>query len=250
MKNDKKEAEKLKELLKKADGHPMMKAILAEEAAAILAKRMEADGKIEVLKKERDEIIPRLQADLAGKEAKYKTVKTALDVAVDEFKKAKVTLSSKGLSLDRAISRQADILIETADPALDEAIVFFNGKLDFLRSPGRIDHIACGSERNIFTDTKTVKEENNVDAVRSALAYCHAAVKELEKMKLTPSLDVEKIEKMKTGVPSIDVYTAVTGEKPLPGSKGVNPLHLLPSDSEMDYRRDTVMEKVKKVMKR
>ena len=53
MKNDTKDAEKLKELLSKADHHPMMKAILAEEA-----------GKIQALKKERDEIIPKLQNDI------------------------------------------------------------------------------------------------------------------------------------------------------------------------------------------
>ena len=46
MKNDTKDAEKLKELLSKADSHPMMKAILAEEAVAILAKRTEATMKI------------------------------------------------------------------------------------------------------------------------------------------------------------------------------------------------------------
>jgi hypothetical protein len=45
-----------------------------------------------------------------------------------------------------------------------------------------------------------------------------AAIKELEGMKLTPALDLQKIEALKKGIPPIDVYTEYTGEKPMPGS--------------------------------
>jgi len=173
-----------------------------------------------------------------------------LDAAALSFNKVRAALSSESHQLESAIGRQKNILLETAFPEIDEAITFFKKKLGYLRSPGRIDHLSAGADRNIFIDTKIVKAESNADAVRLALEYCMAAIKELEKMKLTPILDIEKIEKMKVAVPSIDVYTEVTGEKPLPESKGINPLHLLPSDSEMDYRRDTVMEKAKKLLKR
>lgn len=85
MKKDTKEAEKLKELLKEAEGHPIMKTILAEKAAEVLAKRREAAGKIEVLKKEREEVIPKLQAAVKDKEGAYLKAKAALDAANDEL---------------------------------------------------------------------------------------------------------------------------------------------------------------------
>ena len=217
MKNDTKEAEKLTELLEKADGHPMMKAILAEEAAAILTKRTEAAGKIEVLTKERDEVIPKLQANLAAKESKYQKAKAALQTANEEFQTANHALWSENHNFDTAIRNHEAVLYESAFPEIDEGITFFNEKLDYLRSPGRISRIAGGSVNNILTCKKTVKEESNRDAVLSALAYCQAAIKKLEGMKLSPALDAEKIEQMKAGVPSIDVYTEYQGEKPLPG---------------------------------
>jgi len=48
--------------------------------------------------------------------------------------------------------------------------------------------------------TKTVREESNVAAIRDALTYCMAMIRELEQMKLMPIVNVEAIEKMKTGI--------------------------------------------------
>ena len=246
-KEEKLKEERLAELLKKADGHPMMKAILAEEAAAILEKRKEAAGKIEVLKKEQSEVIPRLRADIEAREEKYKKAKAALDILLGEFQSAKAELSSENNNFETAIRNQEAVLIESADPAIDEGIEFFRGKLGWLRSPGRISRTAGGSERNIFTMKKIVKEESNVDAINSALQYCMAAIKELERMKLTPALDAEKIERMKAGVPSIDVYTEVTGEKPME-KINTDPRSLFKSDSQMDWELGKLNEKFKKVM--
>jgi len=81
MKTDLKEAERMTELLKRAGDHPMMKAILAEERAAVLAKRLEVAGKIEAVKKERDAKIPKLQADIDGKETEFKEAKAVMEAA-------------------------------------------------------------------------------------------------------------------------------------------------------------------------
>jgi len=249
-KEEKLKEERLAELLKKADGHPMMKAILAEEAAAILAKRTEAAGKIEVLKKEQEEVIPRLRADIDAKEGKYKEAKATLDVLFDELRTARAELSSRGYQFDNDIKLQEQILYESADPIIDETITFFREKLGELRKPWRISSRGMTVERNLFTDTKTITVETNKDAVLDALAYCQAAIKGLEALKLSPEFHIEGIQELKDGIPSIEVYTESTGVKPLPGSKGVNPLHLLPTDSEMDWKRDTLLEKAKKILKR
>lgn len=212
-----KKEEKLAELLTAADGHPLMKQILAEKAAAILATRTEAAGKIEVLKKERDEVIQKLQADRDGNEERFKKAKAALDAAGGEYQTARVALSSGSQSFDYAINRQEQILFESADPAIDEAILFFMEKLDWLRAPGRISIDRTGAERNIFTEKIATKVESNYDAINAAMRYCQYAIKELERMKLTPALDAEKIERMKADIPDIGVFSESTGERPMPG---------------------------------
>lgn len=243
------QAMKLTELLKKADSHPMMKAIIEEEASVVLAQREEAAGKIAALKAEQSETIPRLQADLAEKEAEFNKAKAAMDAALTEFRQARSKLSGKSFHISHQIGLQNQILIETAAAEIDEAIQFFRDKLDFLRSPGRINLRALGVERNLFAWKKNVKGESNLNAVHSALAYCRDAIKQLELMKLTPALDVEKIEQIKAGIPSIDVYSEVSGERSLP-RVSINPLDSLPSDSEMNRKKNKLLQKADKVLKK
>jgi ATP-dependent protease HslVU (ClpYQ) peptidase subunit len=91
-----------------------------------------------------------------------------------------------------------------------------------------------GGEINIFTEKVTLKVESDIDAINSALQYCMAAIKALEMLKLSSALDIQKIEAMKKATPDINVFTEFTSEKPLPGSRGVNPLNLLKSDSQIN----------------
>ena len=242
--------EEIQKLTSELEKSPAFRKMREEQAVETLAKREKAAAKIKALEKEQAEVVPKLQKDLAAKEDKFNKTKALMDAASDEAKIAKVAVLSKSQSLEKAISKQVEILFETAAPEIDEAILFFQKKLDYLRSPGRIDHISAGAERNIFTDTKKVKAESNANAIKSALSYCQAAIKALEILKLTPILDAEMIEKMKKGIPSIDEYQEISGTKPLPGSKGVNPLSLLPSDSAMEWKRDKLMEKAKKILSR
>ena len=241
-----KKEEKLSALLEQAEGHPLMKQILAEKAAAILATRTEAVGKIEVLKKERDEAISKLLADRDAKDAKYKAAKAALDTAAGEFQTARAAVSSANYTFDTAISNQKSILLETADPAIDEAITFFRGKLDELREPGKISQRGRDTERNVFTMQVKTTIETNIQAVHDALTYCKAAVEELERMKLTPALDLQKIEGMKTALPKIDIYTECTGEKPMLESIGVPIVRPRFGGAASDEYEQTLLDRVHK----
>lgn len=250
MKKDTKEAEKLTELLKKADGHPMMKAILAEEAAAILAKRTEAAGKIEVLKKQREEVIPRLRADIEAKEGAYLKAKTALDADLGELQKVKAALSSENNNFDTEIRNYEAVLYETADPVIDEGIQFFRDKLDELRKPGKISSRGMKVEVNLRADTKTLTTETNADAILNAMKYCQAAIKGLEALKLSPEFRIEGIQELKDELPSIDVYQEVTGQKPAWPRINTDPRSLFKSDSQMDWEMGKLNEKFKKLMRK
>jgi len=249
MKKGTKEAEKLTELLREVEGHPIMQKIKAEKTAEVLAKRQEASARIEALRKEEADIIPRLQADRQEKELKYQKAKNALQAASDEFQAAHRTLSVESDQISREIGRQEQVLIETADPVIDEETTFFRGKLDYLRSPGRISSNGLASEKNIFTMKITTHAESNVDAIHEALRYSMDAIKALEKMKLEPALNIQKIQDLKEGVPDIEVYTESTGEKPMERIN-TDPRSLLPSDSQMEWEIGKLNEKFKKLMKK
>lgn len=241
------EMEKMEELQKVIEASPLTQKIKEEKAAEILAKRREAAGKIEVLKKERDEVIPRLRSNIDAKEVAYLKAKAALDVLFDKLRTAKTALSGENCQFDNDIRLQEQILYETADPRIDEGIQFFRDKLDDLRKPGRVSSRGMNVERNIFTDTKTLTTESNKGAVLTALAYCQAAIKGLEELKLWPEFHIEGIQELKDELPSIEVYQEVTGEKPLPRINTAPPLK---SDSQLTWELSKLNEKFKKVMGR
>ena len=233
--------EKMAALLKEAEDSPIVKTLRAEKAAETLSRRREVAGKIEVLRNEESAVLPKLQADLQEKEAVYAAAKTVLEGAAVKFQAATLALRQARLTFDTAIRTCEAALLQNYDPMIDESLLFFRDKLDFLRTPGRISRNAIGAERNIFTEKKTVKQESNVPAINSAMAYCRAAITELEYMKLAPAVDAEKIAALKAGVPKIDVYTEYTGEKPFPRVNTV---------SRTDWSIGRLNEKFKELMGR
>lgn len=241
------EFEKLEELAKTIENSPLTRQIRAEQDAEILAKRRQAAAKIELLQKEQAEILPRLKAEIDALTTRLKI----LDGDREKLQRDVCWKQNKEMqgrqALESLMNQQSAILYESADPKIDTAITFFNEKLSFLRSPGRITRIAGGAERNVFSMTKAVSERSNAAAVLITLQYCQSAIKTLESMKLTPELNLDLIEKMKSEIPSIDVYTEYLGEKPLP-----KPDVCLPGKSEghLAYELEKLNEKFKKVMRR
>ena len=238
--------EKLRDELEK---HPLTVKLRQDQSAEILAKRREIAARIEDLRREESTVLPKLQADLEEKEARHTAAKAAQEAAAEEVRVASLALRRERLTFSTSIGKFEAELIDSADPAIGEATAFFQSKLDFLRTPGRISRNAIGSEKNIFSWKKRTFEESNVQAVHEALAFCRAAILELERMKLCPELDLEKIEELKGKIPQIDVYREYVGEKPMERIN-TDPRSLLPSDSQMEWELGELNEKIKKLMKR
>jgi hypothetical protein len=247
---EQKEFEKMEKLREIIERSPLTQQIKAEKAAETLAKRQEAAGKLEALRKEQEEVIPKLREVVEDKEREYLKAQVALNVLLGEIQRARAELSSENNSFDTDIRQQETILFKTVDPIIDEAIEFFRSKLDDLRKPGRISSRGMDVNVNMFTEMKTLTTETNKGAVLGAIRYCMEAIKELEALKLSRKFNIEGIKKIKDEIPSIEVFEETSGEKPLPGSKGVNPRSLLPSDSEMDWKVGNLMEKFKRIMGR
>jgi hypothetical protein len=229
----------------------MMKTLRAEKAAETLSRRRETVGRIEALRNEQAATIPILQADRAEKEKMYLAAKAAMQSASDEFQAAHAALSIESNRATGEIGRQEQVLIESADPLLDEAITFFRDKSDDLRRPGRISIDRRGSENNIYTEKTTLYVESNRDAILAALQYCRDAIATLENWKLLPAVDAEKIAELKKGLPRIDIFTESTGTKPYGFTvANLNPLHLLPSDSQINWSIGKLNQKFKELMGR
>jgi hypothetical protein len=231
---DKEDQVKLKELLAKAEQSPIVKQLQKEEAEAVLLKRTAAFEKIKELESGRDQKFSRFQKDLQVKEENHKTAKAKYEEATNDYLKVKAEITHSGHVYERAIGNQRDILLESADPAIDEAKKFFNKKLDWLRKPGRISREIGESKKNIVNWTKKEIIRSNGPAVRDALDYCRAAINALEKAKLIPSLDVAMIEKLKKNIPDINVYASFSGHKDM--EKG-----LLPGQRRLDNYESSVM---------
>jgi hypothetical protein len=231
-------------------------AIRKEQSSETLAMRKAAARKIAVLNKERDELITKLQMNLTEKEENCKKLRAALDIATDEWEKAKAVMSSESRQLDNEICYHEAVLIETADRYINEVITFFRDKVAYYRTPAQM------SFHKLFPEK--VESEGNYKAINPALQYCLAAIKELERMKLTPALDIQKIEKMKKAIPKIDVYIEVNGVGLSPELKGVNATtllesedrnvlnlaNLLESESQMDWEIEILNERLKKIMRK
>lgn len=249
-----KEEEEIAEWFDELENHPI--AIHKEQSSETLAIRKAAAGKVAVLNKERDELIAKLQMNLAEKEENCKKLRAALDIATDEWENTKAAVSSESRQFDNEIRYHETVLIKTADRYINETITFFRDKIAYYRTPAQM------SFHKLFPEK--VESEGNYKVINPALQYCLAAIKELERMKLTPALDIQKIEKMKKAIPKIDVYIEVNGVGLSPELNGVNPTNLLESEdrnvlnpknlleseSQMDWEIEILNERLKKIMRK
>lgn len=188
-------------ILEKVKNSTFYKAILKEEADALLANRQEAARKIQALEAERAARIKELQADLENKTAEYNKVQESCNVLVDEIKKLKLEIWGADHSLGSQIDKQKDYLRKTASPTIDEAITWFRDRWDELRRKGtttrgfegKINPVSLTKETPVITNRLTVN---------TALKYCQSAINLLQdKIKLVPSLDKKIIDELKSGLP-------------------------------------------------
>ena len=238
--------ERLAELLKKADGHPMMKQIMKEEAAKVLQVRQEAAGRIGAMQQEAERVIPGLLADLGELEQELTRHNEAKKDILKRLSTARVKLAEARGDLDRERSAAENILLSNYDGTIDTAIQWFRDKHDGLMMK-KADHSTYKTGSDIFTMSKKFVTYSNAPSIVAALTYTRVSIQILEAMKLVPEIDLEKIETLKAGIPDIATLTEITREKPLPRIN-TDPRSLLPSDSEMDWKFGKLMEKAKKIL--
>ncbi len=223
-----KPSERIDEFVKKIENTPFFKQFRQEEEAETLKTRQLAVEKINTLEQQQSETLPKLRKTLEDREKKLKSAQQALEAAESEHRKAKAETWGKSQQFEYQIGQQRTLLIETAPPEIDDAIEFFQQKLNWLRQPFRISHRAEGSVLNLVTLGRITNKSSNLLAINAALTFCQGAIRTLELMKLEPVFDGDSIEELKAGVPAIDVFSEISGERPpkkIPVDNSIN--HLL-----------------------
>lgn len=187
--------------------HPLTKSILKEAADGILKQRTAAQKEIDRLRKEAAALIPGMQAAITDAEIELQLLEEHKRELQEKYFKAARALLALNYATERQIEAQEAILRETRDPAIDEAIEFFRDEARKLRLPSAIRQIESKGQKGL-----TMKQEiclrTNYGAILEAIDYSRAAIEELEAMKLHPECEAARIEALKTGIPSIDVYIA------------------------------------------
>jgi hypothetical protein len=240
------ENERMEELRKTIEEHPLTAQIRADQAAETLKKRQAAAAEIEILEKDTGTLeklqaeIDRLAARLPDLEREKNEVQKAINSKKWEFSQTK-------FDREREISRLKEVLYSCYDPAIDQTIDFFRERFEALRRK-KISSQTIREGTDIFTLTKKLKSFSNYAAVNGALTYLRVAIEILEKMKLEPAFAPAKIEILKKEIPDTETLQELEVEKPLP--KTPDPLHSLPSDSCLDYTIEKLNEKFKKIMGR
>ena len=214
-----KQSEKIEELQEFADkikSSPTFQTMEKEDAAKLTRKRILLVEKLPELKAEalkiaKNHAVDELILKLDAVEIERKSL-------VQSLSQAKGSQRQEQAGVQAEIQNKTEFLLRTCDPKIDETIDFFREKLDFLRQDGRISTQRFGvKSRDFFKNKINSKISSNYESVGSAMKYCQKAIKTLELWKLEPELDLARLEKLKTEIPSVDTFQETDCERPIPG---------------------------------
>lgn len=229
--------------------HPLLKKYNAEAAAENLKIREKAAKELEALEEELRQTAPKLHAEVERTEAEAREAKAAFDKAAVAARQAVNASVTATMAIEHRKNRPRGVLLDSYDPRLDEAIEWFRDKHEKVRhqAPNVQTHDAG---KDLVSLTKKLKTFSTQPAILTATEYCRQCIKVLEAMKLRPRYDNEAVERLKAEIPDTSEFTETSIEKPMDGSRGVNPLHLFPSDSQLAYEAGLIEERFQKIMRR
>jgi uncharacterized protein YjaZ len=197
---------------------PVVSKIILDAAAETVALRKAARNEIERLRKEFKASFPALQKgidDAISELQRHEKHRQELLLKHDAAYRAK---TDETRDYDRAVLLQEKSLLDTCDPAIQEAIKFFADKISEARKASAIRRSVGLGDRNAANNKREIFRASNYASIVAAIGYMRAAIDELEAMKLIPECDHQRIEALKNGIPSLQefvetrVYDVYLGE--------------------------------------
>ena len=152
-KEEKLKEERLAELLKKANGHPITRAILAEEADKILEERLLAAAKLQATIEEASRVIPQRLKEVDALVAHLAEYDEGRKAIRDKLTSARAELMKERQRLDWEQSQATAALLSNYNRCIDETILFFRDRFESLRVKDINKQTRTG-ETNIYTEKK------------------------------------------------------------------------------------------------
>ena len=199
------ETEKMKELLTELENSPVVEKLRAEKAKQTLTERRAAAARVKAADDELGKVLPSLQQALDAATAALKAHDDKRKALLENVRQAQAAVYASKLQHDNERRRAEGELLESYDPAIDEAREFFQQLHDRLRHKSRNVQVRDG-ERYV-NEKKEQFFFTNAPAINAAIVYCRDAMREVEAMKLLPAFDAGRIEALKKGLPNTDELT-------------------------------------------
>jgi len=229
--------------------HPLTQKIKADHEEARIKGREEIVREIEGLQAER-RAIPCTDDAVEGiREAIRRKEKEIQDLKAEAGKRTAESYRRR-LEIETKVDRLQGKLLESVDPKLVEEIEYFQGIYDKLRDPRKIKTQKYKGGRNLFTETEQIITATNAEAIAEGLKYCMAAMEEIGKMKFQAEPDTERLQALRQNIPNHEELKEIIGTRALQGLKTPDPFSRFRSDSEIEWSKNRLFEKGKKLMKR
>lgn len=239
--------QELQERLDKLEATPSIVEGREAERKAMIEKRHKAAAEAERIHEDTHKKMTECKEELAEAEAIMGKAKSELEQA--EANVRALQAKKFGISNDntRRANQQREILYSTYDPKIDSEIAFWNDKLAEFRGM-KADYQTRAGARNLISWSKELLTYTNRESILKAVLYCQRAIEVLENMKLVPETNQKLIEELRKNVPDPLQYEEVHGERTIEADAAdVNALAGLPSDSQLNWEMQKLMEKAEKV---
>jgi hypothetical protein len=199
------ETEKMKELLTELENSPVVEKLRAERAKKIMTERKAAVTRVKAADDELGKVLPSLQQALDAATAALKAHDDKRKALVENVQQTQAAVYSVKLKHESERRQAESVLLETYDPAIDEAREFFQNLHEQIRHKKPNVQIRDGEP--YIDEWKEQFHYTNAPARNAAVEYCRNAMKAIEAIKLEPVFSPEAIEKLKREMPGIDELT-------------------------------------------
>jgi len=239
--------ENINERLAKLEGNPVFKQLEQEEKEKIQAQRKKAAQEIEQVKEESLKVLDKIQADREAAAAELKEAEQVFLAKKEVVAKLDHELYSERHRSSREVDQRKTVLLNTYDPAIDQAIDYFRGKFEEIRHR-HIDWQTRKDGVDVLNMRKKFVSYSNKNSLLLALEYCKQAIAKLEDLKLGPDFDPAWIEIVKKGIPDPSQLEEFLSDKGMKDETDYPFSWQFPSDSQHDWEMGKLFEKVDQLL--
>jgi hypothetical protein len=236
------------ELLDKLNLHPLTRQIVAEEKAKVIEARKEAALERDKLLKELGKI-PSNEVATCDLSKELNRLETECRILKERIAGRIAQNWRKRQELENRISTIEGELIESADSEITKAVSFFLDRHQALRH-ATISRDTFNRGLNLITLNRELETATNAAAIAAAMAYCLRSVETLGAMRFSPEVDTRAIQELVNGIPDVDGLESFSHQKAAEKAGPAPALWALPSDSEMDWKKNRALKEADRLLKK